>query len=285
MPATGIRASKDSAVVARGKYLVMGPGHCWNCHAPDGETNLQSGSKVGMIGGKEFKLPFGTVYSPNITADTVTGIGGFSDEMLAQAIRYSVRHDKTALVPFMSYNGMSDNDIQAVISYLRTTRPVRHKVKETTINIIGKAVVRFVLKPVFSEPAPKPFIQPDTTSEYGSYLATSVGNCVGCHTQRDKNTGEFAGSKFAGGYQISVSDGTFTTPNLTPDSATGAIVKWKAADFVQRFKTGAVYPRTPMPWKSFQTFTDNDLKALYYYFNSLQPVSNKVTVFQQKVRD
>ena len=285
VPETGIRASKDSSVIARGKYLVMGPGHCWNCHAPDGETNLQSGSKVGMIGGKEFKLPFGVLYSPNITSDTATGIGAFSDEMLAQAIRYSVRPDKTALVPFMSYNGMSDDDIQAVISYLRTTRPVRNKVKENSINVIGKAVVRFVLKPVFSDPAPRASLQPDTTAEYGNYLATSVGNCVGCHTRRDKNTGEFSGSKFAGGYQISVSNGTFTTPNLTPHATTGAIVNWRPGDFVQRFRTGAVYPQTPMPWKSFQTLTDNDLKALYYYFKSLKPVDNKVIVFQQKVPD
>ncbi|MCE7064920.1 c-type cytochrome [Dyadobacter sp. CY326] len=280
VPVTGIKASKDSAVIARGEYIVMGPGHCWNCHAPDGETSLQTGTKLGLIGGHELKLPFGELYTPNLTPDTLTGIGGFSDEMLARAIRYSVKHDNAALIPFMSYNTMSDSDIRSVISYLRTIKPVRNKVKENSLNIVGKMVLRFIIKPVYPETTPKTHLEPDTSAAYGQYLATSVGNCVGCHTNRDKNTGDFIGAKFAGGYQTNAKGGTFTTPNLTPDEKTGAIVKWKPTDFTHRFRAGAIYSETPMPWKAYQRFSDNDLKALYYFFNSLEPVQNKTVTFQ-----
>ncbi|MCF0063739.1 cytochrome c [Dyadobacter chenwenxiniae] len=274
VPQTGIVASRDSAVIARGEYLVMGVGHCWNCHAPDGETNLQTGSRIGMSGGLPFKLPFGTVYSANITSDTLTGIGGYSDEMLARTLRYSVRHDNTALIPFMAYNGMSDADIRAVISYLRTIKPIRNQVPKTHLNMAGKIVARFVLKPVVADPPAPKAITRDTSIAYGKYLATAVGNCVSCHTNRDKNTGAFVGSKFAGGYQMKSKTGVFVTPNLTPDPKTGVIASWKPSDFVRRFRAGAVRPHTPMPWKSFQSLSENDLKALYYFLHSLEPVNN-----------
>jgi hypothetical protein len=116
VPPTGIRASKDAKVIERGKYLAMGPAHCCNCHAADGETNLQTGTRTGMSGGLPFKLPFGTIYSPNITPDAETGIGSYSDEQLARVIRHSVKHDNTALIPFMSFNGMNDPDIIFLLS-------------------------------------------------------------------------------------------------------------------------------------------------------------------------
>ncbi|MCE6989675.1 cytochrome c [Dyadobacter sp. CY323] len=281
-PATGIRHSKDSAVIARGQYLVMGPGHCWNCHAADGETNLQTGTVTGLSGGLAFKLPFGTLYSPNITPDSATGIGARSDEMLARAIRFSVKHDNTAMIPFMTYNGMSDEDITAVISYLRSLEPIKNVVEETELNLLGKIVKRFVIKPVGLDSIAPHVMERDTTPEYGRYLAASVGNCVGCHTNRDKNTGEFVGEKFAGGYQMRAKSGTFTTPNLTPDPETGAITHYSVGQFIAKFRAGAVYPETPMPWKSFQTLNDNDLKALFYYFKSMKPVKNPTVRFVAK---
>jgi mono/diheme cytochrome c family protein len=278
-PVTGIRHTTDSATVARGQYLVMGPGHCWNCHAADGEKNLQTGTLTGLSGGLAFKLPFGTLYTPNITPDSATGIGAYTDEMLARAIRFSVKHDNTAMIPFMTYNGMSDEDITAVISYLRGIKPIRNPVKKTDLNLLGKIVKRFAIKPVGLDAELPRAMKRDTTPEYGLYLSTSVGNCVGCHTNRDKNTGEFVGEKFAGGHQMHVKSGTFTTPNLTPDPETGAITHYSVTQFIAKFRAGAVYPETPMPWKSFKTLDDNDLKALFYYFKSLKPVKNATVRF------
>lgn len=277
-PSTGIVASKDSAVIARGEYLVMGPAHCWTCHAPDGIENLQKGPAQGMSGGIAINLPFGTIYTPNITNDAAHGIGTYSDEMLARAIRHNVKHDRTALIPFMSYNGMSDEDLRAVISYLRTTQPVSVKVPENDINMLGKIVSRFMLKSYAHSTPPPAALQPDTTAEYGKYIAFNITNCHGCHTNRNK-TGAHVGPAFAGGYEMPSPGGIFTTPNLTPHP-TGVLAKWTAEDFIRRFRAGAAYPESPMPWKAYQRMTDNDLRALYNFLKTVEPVENKVTPFR-----
>lgn len=279
VPETHVKASTDTAVIARGRYLAMGPAHCWSCHAPDGITNLQKGPAGGMSGGLELKLPFGTLYAPNITPDDASGIGTYTDEMLARALRHNVKHDRTALVPFMSYNGMSDEDLQAVISYLRSTPAVYHEVPKNDVNMLGKGVMRFLLKNHEHKTPPPVAVKADTTAEYGRYLAFNVANCHGCHTSRDKN-GQFNGTPFAGGYEMPTPAGTFTTANLTPHAASGATARWSAEDFIRRFRMGAAYPQSPMPWKSYQAMTDNDLRALYNFLRSLPPAGNKVIPFK-----
>jgi len=112
-PLTGIKASSDSSIIARGKYLV-GPAHCYACHTSDSLKKL--GSRAPLIGGTAFKTPFATFYTPNITQDKETGIGNNTDEELARAIRYNVNHRSEAMVGFMSYNNMSDDDITAIVS-------------------------------------------------------------------------------------------------------------------------------------------------------------------------
>ncbi|WP_346319986.1 cytochrome c [Chitinophaga sp. YIM B06452] len=282
---TGIKASTDSAVIARGEYLVMGPAHCWACHTPGAHENLQEAPSGGMSGGLEIKLPFGTLYAPNITNDAATGIGTYTDEMLARAIRFNVKHDRTALVPFMTYNGMSDEDLTAVISYLRSTKPVVHEVPQHDLNVLGKGVMRFLMKSYEHATPPPAALRPDTSAEYGKYLAINVANCHGCHTNRDKSSGQFIGTPFAGGYEMPTKSGTFTSANLTPHPATGVLAKWSAGDFVQRFRAGAAYPESPMPWKAFQEMTDNDLKALYYFLRSIEPAEQRVTAFRPKLAE
>jgi mono/diheme cytochrome c family protein len=278
LPPTGIKSSRDIKVIERGRYLVMGPAHCWNCHAADGETNLQTGTRTGMSGGLAFKIPFGTIYSPNITPDAETGIGSYSDEQLASVIRHNLKHDNTALIPFMSFNGMNDPDVTAVISYLRSIKPIRNKVPANDLNFLGKIVKRFIIKP-------KQTLRPktlalDTSAAYGEYLAISVANCYSCHTNRDKNTGEFIGEKFGGGFEMKTLNAVFTTPNLTPDVQTGAIAGWTSKDFITRFRTGAIFPDTPMPWKPYSSMSDTELKALYNYFKQLKPTRNKVVAYR-----
>jgi mono/diheme cytochrome c family protein len=119
-------------------------------------------------------------------------------------------------------------------------------------------------------------IRPDTSIAYGKYLAISVANCYGCHTDRDLKTGKYVGAPFAGGFKMAVKQGTFTTPNLTPDKKTGALSGWTAQSFIARFKTGAVFPNTPMPWKPYKSLSDNDLKAIFNYLKSLPPANNDV---------
>jgi mono/diheme cytochrome c family protein len=269
---TGIKSHTDSSTVARGKYLVLSAAHCYTCHMPD--SMLKKGYKEQMIGGSPMKTPFATFYPPNITSDKETGIGNFTDEQLARAIRYNVNHNSKAMVGFMSYNGMSDNDISAIISYLRTTRPIRNVVPEHDYNILGKILMRFLIEPV--TPTVEN-IKPDTSALYGKYLAYNVTNCNGCHTKRGSK-GEFIGEPFAGGYSWDLEDAIYTAANLTPDS-TGSIVKWSQEIFIQRFRSGRVLENSPMPWDAYQTLSDNDLKALYNFLNELRPVHNEVKTY------
>ena len=113
-PLTGITASADSAIIARGQYLVMNAGHCYTCHLTKAE--LDAGKKEPMTGGYVFETPFATFYTPNLTMDTETGIGLLSDEQLARAIRHHINRNGNLMAPFMSYNAMGQDDLQAIVS-------------------------------------------------------------------------------------------------------------------------------------------------------------------------
>jgi hypothetical protein len=69
---------------------------------------------------------------------------------------------------------------------------------------------------------------------------------------------------------------SYITPNITPDPETGWISNWTEAQFIARFHKGRVYEDSPMPWTSFSNFSDNDLKALYRYLRTLEPVKHEV---------
>jgi mono/diheme cytochrome c family protein len=270
-PLTGITASTDSAVIARGRYLALGPSHCYACHTPD--SLKKQGLKEPMIGGVKYETPFATFIMPNITSDEETGIGRHTDEMLARAIRYNVNHNSEAMVGFMSYNNMTDDDITAIVSYLRSTTPVRNKVPSHDYNMLGKVLMRFMVKPYGN--VRKNEIKPDTTADYGRYLAYDVAQCYSCHTKRD-GMGKFIGEPFAGGFTWEYPEGTYISPNLTPHDTTGRIVKWSQEVFIQRFRAGKVLENSPMPWDGYQILSDDDLKALYKFLQSLPPVKNEV---------
>src|SRR3954467_4220366 len=93
-PFPDIHASKDSAVIARGKYLVYGPAHCAECHAPmSAIPRIEKGEEVPLSGGMDFHIPVGVVHAPNITPDEETGIGKLKDPEIARSLRWGVRHD------------------------------------------------------------------------------------------------------------------------------------------------------------------------------------------------
>jgi hypothetical protein len=255
----------------------MGPAHCWTCHVQNPERVDLQKSIPDMSGGMELALPLmATLYTPNITPDKKTGIGRYTDEQLAQVIKYNVTPKGHALIPFMTYNTMSDEDIVAIMSYLRATNPIENIVPEHEIKMGGKLMLRFMLKPIIA-PEDKKFevAKPDTTAEYGKYLAYSVTNCNGCHTDRGP-AGDFSDKAFAGGHKKEMKNGTFVTPNLTPDPATGRIYGWSQQTFINRFRMKRIYPDDFMPWEAFSQMSDNDLKAIYNFLHTLEPVSNKV---------
>ena len=275
-PYPAIRATTDSATIARGRYLAFGPAHCAGCHVGAADTAaLKAGGEPPLQGGFVFVIPPGRWYVPNITPDSATGIGRRSDAELARLLRHGVRADGRAAMPFMTAQLASDEDLVALISFLRSRAPVRNEVPDHRPNLLGKAVLSFAIEPLGPRAAPPAVSPTGATVERGDYLANGLAACVGCHTARNMRTGAFTGPLFAGGGVFEVDDGSrreLVTPNLTPDSATGRIAQWSEDLFVARFRAPRAIKESIMPWEFFARMSDEDLRAVYRYLRTLPPV-------------
>ena len=129
-PYPALAASYDPAVLAQGEDPVYGPAACAYCHVPREQWgSLDQGERLPLTGHHLFPLPFGHIYSANITPDPRTGIGRRTDAELARILRYGVRADGRAAFPLMEYQ-LSDEDLVAVLSYLRSRPAVAHAVPE-----------------------------------------------------------------------------------------------------------------------------------------------------------
>jgi len=285
IPVPDVHASTDPDVIKRGEYLVYGPAHCVECHAGTAEEfmRITAGERVPLRGGQRFAAPpLGAIYSKNLTPDPETGIGRYTDGQIARMMRWSVRPNGRASVrPLMPFHNMSDDDLLAIISFLRTQPPVRHEVPNNEFSWIGKLVKSFApaFKPRDAINPPKTAPADGMTPERGRYLANYVSNCVGCHTQLDDTTfvptaPEFAGGEVMGPAELPGADRHvwFTTPNLTPMKGSALLKFPDRATFIARFKVGGRhYAGSPMPWEAFARMSENDIGALYEYLHSLPP--------------
>jgi len=278
-PYPDIHASTDSGIIARGRYLVSGPAHCADCHAPASEyTLVEKGKVANLSGGREFKLPIGLMHTPNLTSDKETGLGNWDDKVIARSLRYGVGYDGRALFAFMPFQNMSDEDLTAIISYLRTLPAVNNKVQVRSLNPLGYIAKAFLIKPIGPDGTPVTTIKPDTTVQYGEYIANNISNCRGCHTNRDLKTGAFIGKFFAGGFHLEspIDPEHFecVTPNISPDPKTGHIKNWTEDIFVNRFRQGKIIPHSAMPWGPFKNMSDVELKAIYKFLQTVPAVEN-----------
>jgi mono/diheme cytochrome c family protein len=275
-PLPDIHASDDPEVIARGEHLVWGPAHCAGCHGEvdkleDYEANSQ---RIPLTGGFVMPIPPGTIRVPNITQDEETGIGKMTDQEIARSLRHGVKRDGRMLFPIMPFANLSDDDLTAIISYLRTIEPVSHEVEPTELTLLGKILFSFVLDPAGpTEDVPKS-VEAAPTAEYGRYLAHNVANCNGCHTNRDLATGEFIGEPFGGGLQLEHRGKTYTIPNITPGGEGSKTKGWDEAGFIARIRTGEPSaPGSPMPWAPFSQLDDVELKAIWAYLQTVTPVN------------
>lgn len=272
-PYPDVHASTDPAVIARGSYLVNGPLHCSACH---GDPDAHGDRAAPLSGGLEYPLPLGTVVVPNITPDRETGIGTRTDGELARVLRYSVHADGHVVLPFMRVQQTSDEDLSAILSYLRSLPPVRHVVSPHRLNPIGHAVRGLVMQPIGPTTTPPARIEPAVTPEYGRYLV-QLGSCATCHTKIDLVTGRATGALLAGGSPMEEHGPArrmFVPPNLTP-AKTGRITNWEEDAFVSRFQLGVGAAGSPMPWAWFATMSKDDLRAVFRYLRTLPPVESE----------
>jgi mono/diheme cytochrome c family protein len=254
----------------RGAYLMHGIVACGNCHTPKGPDGHPLSDQE-LSGGVVIDAPVFHTVSPNITPDIDTGIGKWTDEQIINAIRNGKRPDGTTIGPPMPigfYRNMSDTDVRAIVAYLRSVKPISHKVEKSTFKVplpdaYGPAVTHVADVPSGDNVA------------NGKYLA-DIGHCMECHTPMMKD-GQLDMTKVgAGGRELpAFPAGVITSANLTPANPNG-IAKWTDAQ-VKDAITAGVRPdgRQLVLLMAFDWYTHvapADLDALVAYLRTLKPV-------------
>jgi mono/diheme cytochrome c family protein len=278
-----LSASTDPAVIERGRYLVHGPAHCVQCHTTSDRNRPEQIPNTPLRGGLAFHLgPLGTRYARNLTAHA-TGIAGLSDAQLARSIRTGVMYDGELSI-LMRFAGaqLSDEDLVAVLSYLRSLAPVANAVPQGHWTPAGKAILRYAFPKIEPRTAQGPAHVPAgeaPTVERGRYLADHVMMCAACHTTLDEGTMRYTGPPH-GGSAPEPSHGDdahmeFVAPNLT-SHPTGVVGRLTEDAFVARMRGGRVYRSSIMPWESFARTTDVDLRSVYRYLRTIPPAARDV---------
>lgn len=192
---TPARAMFDPAIVKRGRELAA-LGNCNDCHmARDGKP---------FAGGLPVPTPFGTIYSANITPDPETGIGRWSEQAFARAMRSGVSRDGAHLYPTFPYEhftNVSDDDNRALYAYMMTRTPVSSEPPANQLAFpLGwrPFVAGWKLLFLHSEALKADPIQSAEWNR-GAYLVEGLAHCGSCHTPRNKLGAERASAQFAGG--------------------------------------------------------------------------------------
>jgi len=274
--------STDEATLARGKHIFQFRG-CQACHSTGNYTSTTE--EFGMqahldLPTQEVPLMEGNIYMNDpaigkvIASNLTSGKGGvrdsYTDAGWVKAIRHGVRMDSTPLLfmPSTEFYYLSDEDLGAVISYIKTAPPVDNVLPKSTLSFLGRVVMTFVSQITFipaeliPHDAPRP-VAPSVsiTREYGEYLTYS---CKVCH-----------GLTMSGGQIPGFPASWPPALNLTWGEGS-ALPSWTDEDFITTMRTG----KTPeglqlrsayMPWTSYQYMDDDELRAVWVYLKSLPP--------------
>lgn len=280
-----------AALVKRGDYLVNNVSHCMHCHAEVDSTKFSSPPIPGTEGkGGEEVMP--GIFVKNITP---TALGSWTDAEIARALTEGIRKNGDTLFPVMPYRALSHlekEDINSIVAYLRTLKPLPDSVPERSLAAFPPGLLSLAYEQYFlKHKNEKITTSSDKHVQRGSYLVWAA-NCMGCHSVLDmkelnyREGGWLAGgdtfTRRSKGYQV-------VTANITPDSATG-IGTWTEAMFVAKFKNyrdpksysynpGKNF--SPMPWSMLSQMSDDDLKDIYAYLRTIEPVNNKVVKWPQ----
>ena len=249
----------DAAAIERGKHLAMTRG-CLECHGAD------------LGGAMVFKNgAMGEVHGPNLTRGTGGVPANWTDLDYVRAIRHGVSSDGRGLflMPASDYSGFSDDDMGALIAYLKAQPPVNRPRGPVALGPVARGLTAFgkiklsadVIDHAHVKPA---VVTPAVSAEYGRYVAAA---CTGCH-----------GSNFSGG-KIDIGPPDWPpAANLTPH-ADGRIAKWSEADFLKTIRT-AKRPDgselNPVMPRAFANLNDTELKAIWMFLKTLPAAATGV---------
>lgn len=247
---------KDEASLVEGKRIFQYRG-CEACHGEELEGVVYLENPA-----------IGNVITPNMTR----GEGGVGNERtdldLVRAVRHGVSADGTGLLfmPSTEFYYLSDQDLGAVLAYIRSKPPVKNQPAPSELSSTGFIVMNLTraitfipaeLIPHDQEPPAAP--EPGLSVEFGEYLALS---CPVCHGL-EMNGGEIQG--FPPEWPAA--------GNLTPESGS-RLPNWGEEGFIYIIQNGekhgrAIHPDY-MPWTSYRYMNDLELRAVYLYLMSLQ---------------
>ena len=222
----------DPALLERGRYLVEVVGFCGACHTTRGAQG-QVLPGMELAGGRVFAERGLRAVTPNITQDVETGIGRWTDAQIADSIRNGRRPDGSLIGPPMpveSYRGISDRDLTAMVSYLRTVPAVRNAVTE-------RSSYPFALAPhgppVVSVPEPPA----DDPVRRGEYMAVTIAHCMDCHSAQLSEGRRDPTRPGATGLVLEGPWGVVVARNISPHPALG-IGRWSDAAIIGAITRG-----------------------------------------------
>jgi mono/diheme cytochrome c family protein len=242
----------DAASIERGRHFAQAI--CADCHTDD------------LSGKLLLEAPFAKIYSANLTSGKGGAGSEFTDADFVRAIRHGVDNKGRGLVimPAQLFWNFNDQDLGDVIAYLKSLPPVDKEQPDPQINALGKIMFgadmfgpAIIPANVVAHDQRPPVVPIGVTIQFGEYLV-SVTGCHDCH-----------GSQLAGGK--SNKPGAINAPNLTPG---GDLKAWTDANFINTIRTGVtpsgrVLNPDEMPWKHITNYSDDELKAIFMYLQSL----------------
>jgi mono/diheme cytochrome c family protein len=269
---TGVPAElKSASLVERGEYLTRAA-DCMVCHtAKDG---------VPFAGGRAFVLPFGTIYSTNITPDVETGVGGYSDANFLDAVHKGIGRGDTKLypaMPFASYTYMSDADALAIKAYLFSLKPLHAPAIPNTLAFPFNQRALMGLWSAFFNPDKRYQPNADRNAEWnrGAYLVEAMEHCGECHTPRNLGFALNNREKFGGAVQAG-----WRAYNITPDKSSG-VGAWSDDDLAHYLSVGhaagrgaASGPMGEAVDESLSHLKPSDISAMVAYLRTVPGVAS-----------
>lgn len=260
---------EPSDIIARGQYLADAA-DCLACHTAEGGE--------AFAGGRAFHTDFGTIYAPNISPDTQTGIGTWSDEDFLRAVHEGVGDGGEWLYPafpYAAYTYLSTDDVLAIKAYLFMQPPVRNEPPENTLRFPYDQRWLMRIWAMLYNPNSRfePVADRSPSWNRGAYMVEALGHCGDCHTPRTPLQSLDNRRKFAGGF----AEG-WRAYNLSSHESSG-IGSWSADDLERYLKTGrsqnrgsAFGPMAEAVHLSFAKLTDSDVRAIVEYVRTIPPV-------------
>jgi mono/diheme cytochrome c family protein len=269
---TGVPADLSRAdPVSRGRYLTQAA-DCQACHTRDGG--------VPFAGGRAFRTQFGTLYSSNITPDPETGIGAWSAGDFLRAVHKGVRPDGTHLYPafpYAAYTYLTDDDVQAIWTYLRSIRPAKSQIPANGLAFpFNQRWLMGIWSALFNPDRRfAPNVRRSAEWNRGAYLAEGLAHCGECHTPRNGLQALDNRRKFRGALT-----GGWRAYNITSHQMTG-IGSWSDENLAEYLATGhsanhgtASGPMGEAIELSLSKLAPSDIRALVTYVRSIPPIAS-----------